>query len=328
MITVTGATGHLGNVLIRELLEKGEKIRALILPHEKVDSLSGLAIEKVPGDVCNPYSLEKAFEDAKIVFHCAGVISILPGKWKWLYRVNVQGTKNVIDACIKKKVKRLIYTSSIHALAELPQGELIDESTSFNPDQVLGDYSKSKALATLEVLKGIKQGLDAVIICPSGIIGPYDYRLSEMGRLVLNYSQGKIKAYIDGTYDFVDVRDVAKGHILASEKGKKGECYILSGNQIKVYELFQILEKLSGIKAPAFKMPYQLAKIAAFFNVLFCTIVKNQPLFTPFSIKVLKSNSLISNRKAVNELGYSSRSLNKSISDTFQWFKEREEIRV
>ncbi len=323
MIVVTGATGHLGNVLVRKLVNQNKKVRALILPGEDIVSLEGLEIEKVDGDVCVPDSLRKAFEGAEIVYHCAGIISILPGQKKQLFQVNVLGTRNVVNMCLETKVKRLVYTSSIHALSEPAPGIVIDESREFNPENVLGEYSKSKALGTLEVIKGIEKGLDAVILCPSGIIGPHDYRVSEMGKLIVDFVKGKVKAYVDGAYDFVDVRDVAEGLILACEKGKKGECYILSGQQISVRQLLKFLEEISGVKVPSFKILHQVARAAGFFNVLYCNLMKIKPLFTPFSIDVLASNSLVSCQRAQDELGYSPRSIYESIKDAVQWFKQK-----
>ncbi|MEA2086835.1 MAG: SDR family oxidoreductase [Candidatus Caldatribacteriota bacterium] len=322
MIVITGATGHLGNVLVRKLVSMDKKVRALILPGEEIAPLRGLKVEKVEGDVRVPDSLRKAFEGAEIVYHCAGIISILPGQQKQLYQVNVLGTRNVVDICLETKVKRLVYASSIHALSEPAPGIVFDESREFNPENVLGEYSKSKTLGTLEVLKGIEKGLDAVILCPSGIIGPHDYRVSEMGKLIVDFVKGKVKACVDGAYDFVDVRDVAEGLILASEKGKKGECYILSGHQISVQQLLKFLEEISGVKAPSFKMPYQVARAAGFFNALYCSLMKVNPLFTPFSIDVLASNSLVSCQKAKDELDYSPRSVYESINDSVRWFRQ------
>lgn len=322
MIVITGATGHLGNVLVRKLVNMNKKVRALILPGEDIASLRGLEVEKVEGDVRDPDSLRKAFEGADIVYHCAGIISILPGQQKQLYKVNVLGTRNVVNMCLEIKVKRLVYTSSIHALSEPAPGIVFDESREFNPENVLGEYSKSKTLGTLEVIWGIKKGLDAVILCPSGIIGPYDYRISEMGKLIVDFIKGKVKACVDGAYDFVDVRDVAEGLILACDKGKKGECYILSGQQISVQQLLKFLEEISGVKAPSFRLSRQVARVAGFFNVFYCNLMKIKPLFTPFSIDVLASNSLVSCQKAQVELGYSSRSIYESIKDTVQWFKQ------
>ena len=328
MIVITGATGHLGNVLVRKLVKCNTKIRVLVLPEEDVSSLEGLEVEKIEGNVCSPDSLRKAFKGADTVYHCAGIISILPGQQKKLFRVNVTGTQNVVNMCLEEKVKRLVYISSIHALSEPEKGIVIDESRRFDPENVLGEYSRSKALGTLEVIKGIERGLDAVILCPSGIIGPYDYHISEMGKLIVDFFKGKVKAYVGGAYDFVDVRDVAEGLIFACNQGKKGECYILSGHHISVSKILKYLERLSGKKAPEIKLPYWMARAFGVINVLYCSLINTRPLFTPFSIDVLASNSLISCRKAEGKFGYSPRSVYESLKDAVDWFKEKGIIKL
>lgn len=322
MIVVTGATGHIGNVLVRELLARGEKIRTVIPPFEDITPLEGLEIEKVEGDVRDVNSLIQAFRGADVVYHLAGIISILPGKTELLYQVNVMGTRNVVEACLKSHVRRLIYTSSIHAVEEPPHGIVIDETLPYNPDKVLGDYAKSKAQATLEALEGVKKGLDTVVVCPTGVIGPYDFKPSEMGQLFVDFAKGKLNTYIDGAYDFVDVRDVVIGHILAFEKGRTGESYILSGEQITVRDLLLMLEDITGVKAPSFKIPAWLARTVGKVASLYYRLTKTKPLFTAYSVDVLDSNSLISSEKAHLELGYSTRSIRESIIDAVQWFKE------
>ena len=256
------------------------------------------------------------------MYHLAGIISILPGKNELLHQVNVVGTQNAVEACLRTSVRRLVYTSSIHAVREPPHGTVIDETCPYDPDHVLGDYAKSKAQATLEVLKGVEQGLDAVIVCPTGMIGPYDYKISEMGQLLMNFVRADLKAYIDGSYDFVDVRDVAAGLILACEKGRSGESYILSGEQITVRGLLLMLEEITGVKAPTLKVPVWLARTAAKVASLYYRLTKAKPLFTTYSVDVLASNSLISSEKARRELGYSTRSIRESVEDAVSWFKE------
>lgn len=322
MVIVTGATGHIGNVLVRELLSRGENVRAVIPPSEDTSPLDGLKAEMVEGDVRQIDSLIQTFKGADVVYHLAGVISILPGKSELLYQVNVAGTRNVVEACLRAGVRRLVYTSSIHAIAEPPHGTVIDETLPFDPDRAIGEYDRSKAQATLEVLQGVKQGLDAVIACPTGVIGPYDYKLSEMGQLFIDFVKKKLKVYIDGAYDYVDVRDVAIGHILACEKGRTGESYILSAERITTEDLMLMIEEITGVRPPHFKMPIWLAKIIVTFTPLYYSLTKTKPRFTKYSIRTLTSNSMISSEKARCELGYSPRPTSESIVDAIQWFRE------
>jgi len=322
MVVVTGATGHIGNVLVRELSTRNEKIRAVIPFGEDTTAIKDLDLEIVRGDVRDIELLKQAIEGADIVYHLAGIISILPGKRWLLQEVNVKGTRNVVEVCLKSRVKRLVYVSSIHAIKEPPRGTVIDETQPFDPSSVLGDYAKSKAQATLEVLEAVRKGLDAVIVCPTGVIGPYDFKGSDMGQLILSYIHNKMKACIDGAYDFVDVRDVAKGIVLAAEKGKKGQSYILSGERISVPGLFSMLEKITGIRAPKFKVPCQLARVIGIVATPYYLLTKSKPLITKDSIDVLASNSYISSQKAKHELGYTSRPIWESLVDSVTWFKQ------
>ncbi len=321
MVVVTGATGHIGNVLVRELISRKEKVRAIVPFDEDTTSICDLDLEIIRGDVRDVKSLIRGLQGADIVYHLAGIISILPGKRWLLQEVNVKGTQNIIEACAKGRVKRLVYVSSIHALKEAPHGTVITEAQPFDPAAVLGDYAKTKAEATLRVLDAIKNGLDAVIVCPTGVIGPYDYRVSDMGQLILRYTRNKMKACIEGAYDFVDVRDVARGIILAAEKGKKGESYILSGERITVRDMFSFLEKITGIRAPKFEVSCRLARLVGIMATPFYLLTKTKPLITKDSIDVLASNSFISSEKAKRELGYSSRPIRESLVDSVAWFK-------
>ncbi|MEW6106136.1 MAG: NAD-dependent epimerase/dehydratase family protein [Bacillota bacterium] len=176
MVTVTGATGHIGNVLVRELLAHGQRVRALIPPFEDPAPLDGLDVEKVEGDILDVGSLVRAFKWSDVVYHLAGIVSIVSGKRDLLYRVNVVGTRNVVETCLETGVRRLVYTSSIHAIAEPPPGVVIDESLPFDPDSMAWEYDESKARATLEVLRAQDRELNPVILCPTGVIGPYDFR--------------------------------------------------------------------------------------------------------------------------------------------------------
>ena len=322
MWLVTGATGHIGNVLVRKLIERGEKVRALILPGESVESISGLEVEAVEGDVLNMDSLFKPFEGIRGVFHLAGVISIMPGSNEFVRRVNVEGTKNILRVATEKRVKKLVYTSSIHAIKRMEEG-IIDETLPYDLDNPYGAYDRAKAEATLEVQKAAQSGLDAVIACPTGVIGPYDFRGSLMGSVIRTAAETKPTLYVDGAYDFVDVRDVAEGLIAAARHGKRGESYILSGQKISVRYLLETVREITGRRFFQMKIPLDLAKFAALFTPMYYSLARTNPRFTPYSLEVLRSNSNISHAKATRELGYKPRSLYESIKDTVKWFLER-----
>lgn len=322
MILVTGATGHIGNVLVRKLISKGLNVKVMVLPGDNLKSLNDLNIDVVEGDVTDYNSIISALDGVTTVFHLAGIISIMPGLDELLYNVNVRGTRNMVNASLEKNVKRFIYTSSVHALNEPPHGTVIDETCYYKPQSSRGDYDRTKAQASLEVIEGVKKGLNAVIICPSGVIGPYDYNVSQMGQLILNYMNQDMNVYIDGAYDFVDVRDVAQGLILASEKGVSGETYIISGEKITIKELMNLLEENTGIKSPKIKIPHFIARAAGKIAPIYYRNRKTRPLFTNYSAEVLRSNCDITNEKARKELGYTPRPLKVTIRDSVGWFRE------
>jgi dihydroflavonol-4-reductase len=322
MWLVTGATGHVGNVLVRKLLERGEKVRAMILPGECRESISGLEVDAVDGNVLDVDSVSQSMCGVKGVFHLAGVISIMPGSNPFVRKVNVEGTKNVLRAAKESGIKKLIYISSIHAIRRVEEG-VIDESVPYDMNNPYGAYDRSKAEATLEVLHAADSGLEAVVVCPTGVIGPYDFRGSMMGSLIHDAAVAKPTLYVDGAYDFVDVRDVTEGLISAAENGKRGESYILSGQRISVRYLLETVREVTGRNFFQMKIPFNLARFAALFTPMYYRMANATPRFTPYSLEVLQSNSNISHAKATRQLGYSPRSLSESIRDTVKWFLEK-----
>jgi len=322
VIVVTGATGHIGNVLVRELIIRGHLVRALVLPDDNLLPLHELNAEVVYGDVTNFQSLKSAFDGAELVFHLAGIVTIMSTMKNVLDRVNVGGVRNVAAACRATGVNRLVYTSSIHAITEPPHGTVIDETQPFDPDRVLGDYARSKARATLLLLDEVgKGGINAVICCPTGVIGPWDYGISNIGQLMLDFASGHLKSYVRGAYDFVDVRDVANGLILAAEKGQSGRHYIFSGAQVQVSELMVELERNIGYPAPTYEIPHMIARVAGVLASVYYQLIRRRPVFTAYSIDVLRSNSQVSSARAREELGFTTRPWQESIRDHIKWFK-------
>lgn len=324
---MTGATGHIGNVLVRKLLDQGEKVRALIWRGEDTTPLKDLDVEQVVGDILEPASLEPAMRGVETVFHLAGIISIMPGRNPFVWRVNVEGTRNVLEAARHASIRRLIYTSSIHAIAHAPHGVTMDELLGFDQNTPYGEYDRSKAAASLEVQKAVAKGLDAVIVCPTGVIGPYDFRGSEMGEVIRSASEAHTMFYVEGAYDFVDVRDVADGMIAAKEHGRRGESYILSGQKLSVRYMLETVREVTGKAFASVKIPFSLAEFAARFTPWYYMKTKAKPRFTPYSLEVLQSNANISCRKAVTELGYKPRPVYELIADTVRWFLENRRVK-
>lgn len=329
---ITGAAGHLGNTIVRKLLERGESVRALLYYNEKLPACFSGKVEECEGDVTDIVSLKKFFEnsgnDDLYVIHCAGVVSIASKTDKRLYNTNVNGTKNIIRMCIAEKAKKLIYVSSVHAIPELGQGVVMREVYDFSPDYVKGAYAKTKAVATAMVLKAASEGLDACVVHPSGLAGPYDYGKGHITQLITDCANGVLKAGVKGGYDFVDVRDVADGIISCAKIGKSGECYILSGAYHSVPELFEIFNKAAGLKSITNFMSMWLAKAAAPFAEMYYKIRKAPPLFTAYSLYTLSSNANFSHEKASRALGYKTRPFDETVRDTVNWLRRAGRIKT
>lgn len=327
---VTGATGHLGNTIIQKLISRGERVRALVLPGDKLLEQLPFGPELCFGDVFDIATLYPFFDsdgDELIVIHCAAIVSITTGQQQRIYNINVQGTKNVVDLCVESKVKKLVYVSSVHALPLLPKGETMTEIGEFSPLSVHGVYAKTKAEATSYVMKAASNGLNVSIVHPSGIIGPFDNGCSPMTELLLNLDAEKLPACVTGGYDFVDVRDVADGILSCCENGRCGECYILSGSYLPVPEIIKTMSEALGAKIPV-TLPIWLAKAAAPFAEVYSKLSKRTALFTSYSLFTLSSNSLFSNKKAETELGFKPRPFRETVTDTVAWLRLRKRLKT
>lgn len=322
MILVTGATGHVGNVLVRQLLEHGEKVRALVLPQDKCLALQGLDVELVEGNVLRPETLAHAMKNVNLVFHLAGIISIVPGAANLMRQVNVAGVRHTAQAALQAGVQRMVHVSSIHAFQREPHGTIVDETTPYGIENPAGSYDQTKAEGTLALMDVVKQGLDAVIACPTGIIGPHDYLGSEMGDFLVQATQRKLHLLVAGAYDFVDVRDVVNGLLLAAEKGRAGEAYILSGTHIQMTQLHTIAQNLTKTHSPHIQLPFNIALAFAQLMQHMYRWTNTTPQFTPYSLHTIKDNALFSCAKAQTELGYHSRPLRETIADTLAWHRE------
>ncbi len=320
MILVTGGTGRIGNVLVKELNKKYGKVKVLIRAKSDLKPLNGFSCEYVYGDVLDKDSLERAVKDVDTIFHLAGIISISTHDEELTLNTNIQGTKNIVDIAVEHDIP-LIYTSSIHAINAPEDGSLISEQTKLATDYATkrGIYDYSKATATQYILDNMRNhGLKAIIIHPTGVSGPNDYRPSFFGMGLISLVKSGIKSTISGCYDYVDVRDVVSAMLKAYELKKYGERYILSGEILSMKDFAEYLKDFTNIKVKTNLIDKAtslfLGSILAFFNK------KSQ--ITPYSVKTLHSNCHISHEKATQELGYHPRPIKESIRDQYIWFKE------
>jgi dihydroflavonol-4-reductase len=315
---ITGATGHIGNTLARQLLARGQKVRALVRPGKNPTALAGLKIEYAYGDVLDPDSLVRALEGVDVVYHLAARISITNGPDPETVRVNLEGTRNLIRAMRQTSIRRLVYASSIYAL-RVPAEGTVDESCPFDAQSTRGEYDRSKAAASIEVQNAAAEGLDAVLVCPTAVAGPFDFQMSEAGRGILYNLPSGIKFYVDGAYDFVDVRDAAAGCILAAERGRRGEKYILGGDRLTVREVSETIWEAAGGWHVGIHLPNWVANLAAeIVPVLF-----DDPIVTPYSLGAVRSNSNISHAKAAAELGYLPRPAKQAIREAVHWWMDQ-----
>jgi dihydroflavonol-4-reductase len=319
MIAVTGASGLLGGNLIRELLLRGQRVRALI--HKDTRALAGLDVETVEADLNDPTSLEGAFSGVDVVYHLASVISISMDSWDEVYRVNVLGTRNVVDACLRAGVKRLVHFSSTHSRQPEPFDQVLDEDRPLVTDPALPPYDRSKALGEIEAQKGIARGVDVVVIIPSGILGPHDYRPSLVGESLQLMQHGGLPVLTTGGYNWVDARDVAAGAICAAETASAGSRYILSGHWHSMYEVAVMAAGISDTHAPRLMIPIRIAELALPVMERLATLRGTQPLYTRAMLSALKSNKHISYAHAARDLGYAPRPFLETLTDTLNWFK-------
>jgi dihydroflavonol-4-reductase len=318
-VAITGASGHIGNCLVQELKKQGAKIKVLV--YNSMIDLDEIDVEPIRGDLLEPESLDNLCEGVDIVFHLAAQIAIENKSSATVYETNVTGTKNMIKAANHARVSKFIHFSSIHAFQIGSPDKLLDESRSLvETNKII--YEFTKAEGEREIMKAVKEGLNAVILNPTAVIGPFDYQRSLLGQALIKIYKNKLPFMVPGGYNWVDVRDVVSASINAVEYGRKGENYILSGEYCSLQALSSLISKISGCKIPLI-VPVSLARLACPFYKVYSSIAKKEPLYTYQSLDILVNSPVnISNAKAKKELHYEPRPLEQTLRDTFDWYKE------
>jgi dihydroflavonol-4-reductase len=305
---------------VRALLAEGRQVRALVRVDRR--AIEGLDLETVEGDVSDPESLRRLVEGADTVFHLAARISIVGPEGGLVERTNVVGVRNMVDACLKAGVRRLVHFSSIHAFDSSPRDQVIDETRDLVSGTRHQAYDRSKASGQRAVMDAVRRGLDAVIVNPGGVVGPHDYKPSRMGTVVLDLYHRRLPAIIDGGFNWVDARDVAAGAITAEKKGRTGECYLLTGHWVHIGELSYMIGRLTGRKTPTFATPLWLAHAASYGSLAWGRLNGKVPFFAPGAVTSIRNHQRISHDKATRELGYEPRPFETTVRDTLDWFEQ------
>lgn len=319
---VTGATGFLGRAVAEELVRRKAQVHALVLHDDPYTDLLPKEVRTVIGDVCDKSSLSDFFADADsrtCVIHCAGIVSVASRPGPRLYQVNVGGTWKVLRQCMEHDVGKMVYVSSVHAIPEKPKGCIISEDCEFSPGLVDGDYAKSKAAATELVFDAAEHGLNASIVFPSGIIGPGDLQGGSFTSMAKSFLSGKLPFAVRGGYDFVDVRDVARGILACSESGEPGKGYILSGCYVTIRRMLQLVGKAAKLKYRSICLPLGLARLAAPYYERRSLRERKPLFFTPYSVSVLASNGQFSHAAASERFAYQPRPIEETLGDMTAW---------
>lgn len=326
---LTGAAGLLGSNISRQLVAQGETVRALVLNGDPAARYVPLEAQIVYGDLLDKASLEELFtvpEGSEVyVLHCASIVTLNPAPNPKVHAVNVDGTRNILDKCLEHRVKKLVYVSSTGAIPELPHGQKIKEVDRFLPtDGLVGYYSITKAEASQLVLDAVREHpeLDASIVHPSGICGPNDYAFGPVSQIVSQYISGEMKIGIEGTFNSVDVRDLADGVITCCERGGRGECYIMSNELVTMRELYDVINEAADLEIHASILSKGVASAAVKLLKLQSKVTGKEPLLNDFALYNLTRNNDFDCSKAQRELGFSCRPFQETIRDEVEWLRE------
>jgi len=321
-ILVTGATGFLGSHVARKLVERGERVRILLRKTSRTSNIEDIDAERAYGDILDIDSVKEALKGCDTLYHVAGIVSSRKSDYGRMEEINVKGTFNVFSSALEAGVKKAVYTSSVAAIGVDPNGGIANEETPFTLEPMGIQYLNTKYYAEKEALKFYQKGLPLVIVNPSIVIGPGDIYLSSTA-LIVWYCKRKFPGYMDGGVNVVDVEDVAAGHILAAEKGRVGERYILGNRNLSIKECFSILERVTGIPSPKRKVPYFVALTAGFIRERIIRV--SSPSFVLQDVDSAKAGRLywyFDSSKAVRELGFPQTPVEESLKKTIKWFRD------
>jgi len=319
---VSGATGFVGSHVARRLAASGESVRVLARPGSRRQALEGVAVEWAEGDLRDEASLDRALVGVDRVYHVAADYRLWSRHPQEIYDSNVTGTKNLLAAALRARVKRLVYTSTVATIAVPREGALPDETNRVSVDEMIGNYKRSKLLAEQEALRAAHEGLPVVIVNPTTPVGPGDWKPTPTGRIILDFLQGRMPAYVDTGLNFVSVEDVAEGHVLAAERGKIGERYLLGGRNMTLKELLDVLAGITGLAAPTKQIPHSVALMAAYGDALFSRMTGREPRIPVEGVRIARHKMFVNDAKARKELGYRPGTVAAALERAVRWYVE------
>ncbi len=317
---VTGAAGFLGSHVARRLVARGENIRVLLRASSTNRSISDLPLEYVTGDLRDPESLKRALQGVKRVFHVAADYRLWARRSKDIYDSNVGGTKNLLEAARQASVEQFIYTSTVATIA-VDRPELPNEVTDAALEEMVGHYKRSKWLAEKEVLRAAESGLPVIIVMPTTPVGPGDWKPTPTGKIIVDFLNGNMPGYVETGLNFVGVEDCAEGHLLAAEKGKVGERYLLGAENLTLKELLDQLSKITGLPGPRWKFSHGVALGAAYANTVFSRLLGREPSITIEGVKIARHKMFVDCSRAPRELGFKPGSVADALQQAVRWYE-------
>ena len=321
-VFVTGATGFIGGNLARELWELGYEVRALARPGSNTLTMEGTGIERVEGDILDRDSLGRAMTGCEAVFHCAAAYTFWSRDPQGVRRANVEGTVNVLECARDAGVGRIVYTSTVSTVGIPKDGSLGDETAKLSPRTLHGHYKQSKFEAEEEALRLAAQGAPVVVVNPTAPVGPWDVKPTPTGKMILDFLRRRVPAYLATGLNLVDVADVSAGHILALERGRDGERYILGNRNVTLKELFEMLGEITGLPAPRVRLPYWLVVGAGYAEqAVSAGLLRREPLIPVEGVLASRKPAWVSSQRAITELGLPQSPVERALQRAVEWFE-------
>jgi dihydroflavonol-4-reductase len=320
---VTGATGFVGSHVATVLAEQGADLRLLVRSGSDPKNIQGLNADRVVGDLCEPESIDRAMAGCDIVFHVAADYRLWVRDPAQMYRANVEGTRTILQAARKNGVRRVVYTSSVATMGFTVKNNPVDESSPVSLENMIGHYKRSKYMAEEVAIAAGHDGIDVVVVNPSTPVGEQDIKPTPTGRIVVDFLKKKFPAYVDTGLNMVDVRECARGHVAALEKGRSGERYILGGENLTLKQILDKLAAITGLPSPRVRLPYAVALASGVVDTVVTGVVLGrEPRVTIDAVRMGRKKMFVSSAKAERELGWKAVSVDAALRRAVQWFKE------